>query len=135
MSKVNNNFAGLNGFIWWMGEIRDTADVLGVGRARVRVFGWYDDIPDVDLPWAQAMYPINAAHTFSAPTEGEWVVGFFLDGESGQYPVMMGVLPGFRQSDQSAYTYTGSTGTVAQQNAAQAGSLVGGAGSVSQTGT
>ena len=25
---------------------------------------------------------------------GEWIVGFFMDGESGQAPVMMGVLPG-----------------------------------------
>jgi len=25
---------------------------------------------------------------------GEWVVGFFMDSESGQFPIMLGVLPG-----------------------------------------
>jgi hypothetical protein len=40
------------------------------------------------------LYPINAAKTFSAPSEGDWIVGFFMDGESGQMPIMMGVLPG-----------------------------------------
>jgi hypothetical protein len=25
---------------------------------------------------------------------GDWIVGFFIDGDSGQAPIMMGVLPG-----------------------------------------
>jgi hypothetical protein len=29
----------------------------------------------------------------------DWVVGFFMDGESGQYPIIMGVLPGVSQAD------------------------------------
>jgi hypothetical protein len=33
---------------------------------------------------------------FSAPQLDEWVVGFFLDGENGQQPVMMGMLPGMK---------------------------------------
>ena len=39
MSKgVNNhNFAGLNGFVWWMGEIVNRFDELGVGRCQVRI--------------------------------------------------------------------------------------------------
>jgi hypothetical protein len=28
---------------------------------------------------------------------GEWIVGFFTDGMSGQSPIMMGVLPGIQQ--------------------------------------
>ena len=62
MSKgVNNhNFAGLNGFVWWMGEIVNRFDELGLGRCQVRIFGWYgDDIPVEDLPWAFPMNPIN----------------------------------------------------------------------------
>ena len=27
---------------------------------------------------------------------GDWIVGFFLDGENAQQPVMMGVLPGIK---------------------------------------
>ena len=84
MSKVTNNFAGLNGFVWWMGEIVDRTDELGMSRYRVRIFGWYgDEIEDSDLPMKKH----------------DWVVGFFMDGESGQYPIIMGVLPGVSQVD------------------------------------
>jgi hypothetical protein len=101
--KSVNNFAGLNGFVWWVGEIRDRLDPLGLGRCRVRIFGWHTDntslIPEEDLPWALPMYPINNSKAFSAPRIGDWVVGFFMDGESGQFPVMMGVLPGLQQEE------------------------------------
>jgi hypothetical protein len=98
MSKVVNNFAGLNGFIWWVGEIENRVDPLGLGRCQVRIFGWYDQgkIPTEDLPWAHPMYPLNNSKTFSSPSLGEWVVGFFMDSEGGQFPIMMGVLPGIR---------------------------------------
>jgi hypothetical protein len=43
------------------------------------------------------MYPINNSKTFSAPMIGDWIVGFFSDGMSGQAPIMMGVLPGIKQ--------------------------------------
>ena len=100
MSKTVMNFAGLNGFIWWVGEVEDRADPLGLGRCKVRIFGWYDtgDIPTEDLPWAHPMYPINNAKTFSAPALKDWVVGFFMDSEGGQFPIMMGVLPGITEA-------------------------------------
>jgi hypothetical protein len=101
MSKGTNNFnfAGLNGFVWWMGEIENrVGDVLGMGRCQVRIFGWYDDdILTEDLPWAMPLLPINNSKSFESPAKGEWVVGFFLDGEAGQFPVMMGILPGIKQ--------------------------------------
>ena len=34
-------------------------------------------------------------NTFSAPLIGDWVVGFFMDGLAGQFPVILGVLPAF----------------------------------------
>jgi len=52
------------------------------------------------------MYPINHSKSFSAPMLGEWIVGFFMDGESGQAPVMMGVLPGLeKEPDQTTQEY------------------------------
>lgn len=94
------NFAGLNGFIWWVGEVEDRADPLGLGRCKVRIFGWYDtgDILTDDLPWAHPMYPLNNAKTFSSPALKDWVVGFFMDSEGGQFPIMMGVLPGITEA-------------------------------------
>ena len=42
------------------------------------------------------MIPLNNSKHFSSPRVGEWVVGFFMDGEQAQLPVMMGVLPGLK---------------------------------------
>jgi phage baseplate assembly protein gpV len=96
-----NNFIGKDGFIWWVGIIESRADPLGLGRCRVRIFGWHTDntmnLPTEDLPWALPVYPLNNSKTFSAPMLGEWVVGFFMDGESAQAPIMLGVLPGIVQ--------------------------------------
>jgi hypothetical protein len=105
MTKAVNNFAGLNGFVWWVGAVENRVDPLGLGRCQVRIFGWYGrEIPTADLPWAQAVYPINASKTFSAPMLGDWILGFFMDGESGQFPCMLGVLPGIWQ-DPTSYKF------------------------------
>jgi hypothetical protein len=40
----------------WLGEVVDVADPLKIGRAKVKVFGKFDEIPDEDIPWA---YPGN----------------------------------------------------------------------------
>ena len=93
-----SNFLGLDGFVWWIGEIVNVADPLQSGRCQVRIFGWHTEnkaqLPDSDLPWAIPLYPINAPRTFSTPNLTDWVVGFFMDGPSGQFPILMGVLPG-----------------------------------------
>jgi hypothetical protein len=94
------NFIGKDGFVWWVGVIENRADPLGLGRCKVRIFGWHTDniseLPTDDLPWATPMLPINNSKSFSAPRLGDWVVGFFLDVASAQSPVMMGVLPGIQ---------------------------------------
>jgi len=106
--KAINNFAGLNGFVWWVGEIINPADPLGLGRCQVRIFGWHTDdqsqIPDKDLPWANPMISMNTSKQHQAVEPHEWVVGFFMDGESGQFPIMMGILPGFAAANSSTST-------------------------------
>jgi hypothetical protein len=102
MSKFNTNFAGLNGFVWWVGVIADIADPLEIGRCRVRIHGWHTDdkslIPDTDLPWGHPMLSINKTTHSLAPND--WVMGFFADGESGQFPIIMGFLPGIANKTQ-----------------------------------
>lgn len=101
---LQNSFLGKSGFIWWVGVVENRADPLGLGRCQVRIFGYHGDgsneskvnIPVENLPWAHPMYPLNNSKSFSAPMIGDWVMGFFFDGESAQYPVMMGVLPGYQ---------------------------------------
>jgi hypothetical protein len=94
------NFLGKDGFNWWVGVVETRVDPLGLGRCQIRIFGWHTmdktELPTKELPWATPMYPINNSKTFSAPMVDDWIVGFFMDGESGQFPVMMGVLPGIK---------------------------------------
>lgn len=97
------NFLGKDNFIWWIGTIENRMDPLGLGRCQVRIFGWHDDgspesiqtVPVESLPWALPLLPLNNARVFSAPELGDWVMGFFIDGLSGQFPIMMGVIPGY----------------------------------------
>lgn len=92
-----NTFLGKNGFVWWVGVIEDRMDPLAMGRCRVRIFGWHTDnksqLPTNELPWATPIFPMNSSHTWSSPLVGDWIVGFFMDGENAQFPIMMGVLP------------------------------------------
>jgi hypothetical protein len=91
------NFAGKDGFIWWVGIIEDRNDPLKMGRLKVRAVGWHPDdkmnLPTNDLPWATPMLPTNNINVY-APREGDMVVGFFSDGENAQEPIVMGILPG-----------------------------------------
>lgn len=108
-----SEFQGKGGFIWWVGVIENRMDPLGLGRCQVRIFGWNDDgnpktkvaLKVEDLPWAHPIVPCNTAKTFQSPELGEWVVGFFMDGESGQFPVMMGVLPGFTPTEEDKVSF------------------------------
>jgi len=97
MPGAKKNFIGLEGFIWWVGVVEDRHDPEQLGRVRVRCFGWHTEkkekIPTNSLPWAHPMIPTNSPNTYTAK-EGDMVMGFFMDGENGQNPVIMGVLPG-----------------------------------------
>ena len=103
------DFAGSSGFIWWMGFIEDRKDPLKLGRLKVRCVGWHADnklqVPTDKLPWAQVAFPANNTNTY-APKEGDMVFGFFMDGESAQDPVVIGVFNGIplkKANAQSAY--------------------------------
>ena len=105
-------------FNWWIGQIADDAtwrdntssgkhesgnQIPGFGRRyKVRIIGYHDkqeeSIPSDQLPWAQIMYPVTAgggqagAFVTTALRQGNFVFGFFLDGQDQQVPVIMGVL-------------------------------------------
>lgn len=95
---MDKNFAGLDGFVWWMGIVESRLDPLALGRCQVRIFGWHSsslaDIPTKDLPWA---HPVNSLNnnSFATPKEADLVFGFFADGRNAQVPIMLGVLPNF----------------------------------------
>ena len=97
MAGAQKNFIGKEGFIWWIGVVEDRNDPEQLGRVRVRCFGWHTEnkelIPTNLLPWAHTVLPPNSPAAYT-PKEGDMVMGFFMDGVSGQNPVVMGVIPG-----------------------------------------
>ena len=103
---VKNNFIGKDGFVWWIGQIgkeESWADNASAGwgyRYKVRIMGYHPyseaQLKDEDLPWALVMLPPGAGtggamnQTTIKFVQGDVVVGFFLDGDDGQVPVIMG---------------------------------------------
>jgi len=97
-------FAGKDGFYWWIGQVETDKDTKNSNRYKVRIVGQHlkscEAIPYDDLPWATIMLPVthpaslgNSNYTPAKLQKGDWVMGFFLDGASGQHPVIMGQMP------------------------------------------
>lgn len=84
----------------WVGVIENSHDDLKIGMYKVRIIGLHDpntnNVPMEDLPWAHAVVPLSQGNTTSIAREGEWVVGYFLDPETLQYPIIVGILPGIQ---------------------------------------
>ena len=102
------NFLGQDGFIWWIGVVEDVNDPLRLGRCRVRCFGYHPPKKDVavpkdDLPWAISIHSPNTPNLYATPNEGDWVVGFFLDGPNAQEPAIMGYIPGIPQNSEEYF--------------------------------
>ena len=118
---VKRHFLGRDGFIWWIGQVvdqtqwagnfpeaptRTTDDQKGFDfRYKVRIMGYHTacptELPDEDLPWASVMLPVTAGTSGGAVStpnlrQGNFVYGFFIDGEDAQQPVIMGVI-GYNQ--------------------------------------
>ena len=111
-------------FVWFFGVVEDRIDPNYLGRVRVRCFGFHTDnrelLPTEDLPWAMVMQPTNSAaqtEVGQSPTglvDGSWVVGFFLDGEEAQQPMVIGSVGGYAKrpenlsiDDSSTWSKTG----------------------------
>lgn len=98
---MEKNYAGLDGFVWWMGVVENRNDPLNIGRCQVRIYGFHTEslsnIPTEDLPWAHPVHSLNT-RSFATPKEADVVFGFFADGRSAQYPIMMGIIPGIENN-------------------------------------
>jgi hypothetical protein len=119
---LKTNFLGRDGFIWWIGQIalpetskwnesdlsaKKSGEPLYYNRVKVRIFGYHTgkctDLTDEQLPWAHIMIPPGISngnvkqgrsHQYKG---GETVIGFFLDGDDAQQPVIFGSL--YKSSD------------------------------------
>ena len=116
MYQPATNFWGRDPMRWWIGQVTDPdkgkwKDSLEVTRARdkkdiyqfrcrVRIVGYHGndtDLKDEELPLAHVLLPSNVSTTGGCGETmqyegGEVVVGFFMDGDDGQQPVIFGTL-------------------------------------------
>ena len=105
-SSLKTNFIGRDGFRWWVGQIPPLSSmgkqVEGGGwgnRFKVRIIGYHPysaaELPDEDLPWAQCLIPTTAGSGAANCVTGvqlqpsDIVLGFFLDGDNAQIPVIL----------------------------------------------
>ena len=103
LSKID--FAGKDGFNWFIAQVTtDKAwrkfDETDGYRAKIRILGVHPpEMKDKDLPWAQFLTPANwgSGNNYGGQSfalqGGETVMGFFLDGDEGQQPVIFGSMP------------------------------------------
>ena len=132
-SLVQSNFIGRDGFKWWIGQVapedsqgdqlNEIGDAWG-NRVKVRIMGYHPqnvvELPDEDLPWAQVLLSptdgsgkANRAKSLRL-SPGDSVLGFFLDGDDAQLPVVTGVFGNTSYSPSEEYSgpfqpYTGYT--------------------------
>ena len=97
------HFTGLDGFVWFIGVVEDNNDPDKLGRVKVRAYGHHskslNDIPLELLPWATVMgstldTSMQGQGSFRKLEPGTWIVGFFLDAEERQQPVVIGTIKG-----------------------------------------
>ena len=109
-SLLKSGIIGKDGFVWWIGRVakKETWYNENLGnafsgeqgfRCKVRIIGYHpfdDKLKEEDLPWAQVMMDAalgNAANGQTMALQGgETCVGFFLDGEDAQQPIIIGLL-------------------------------------------
>ena len=86
----------------WIGVVEDRKDFAGTGRLKVRIVGIHpqdvSQVPTSSLPDAQTERSVATAHLFSGPREGDWVTGYFINGDR-QHPIVTGVTNGLRGAD------------------------------------
>lgn len=97
---------GQDSFKWWFGVVEEIATdgspQSELGQVRVRIIGYHTTdkkvLPDNKLPWASVLQPTtNAAvnshrQTANGLSAGSFVVGFFIDGDDSQQPIVIGSL-------------------------------------------
>ena len=111
-SLLKSAVAGKDGFTWWIGRVahdrywrNQNIALLQEGeisqRVKVRIVGyhpWDSTLKENDLPWAQVMMSgiTGSGQAMIGDTlclaGGETCIGFFLDGDEAQQPVIMGLL-------------------------------------------
>ena len=139
-SILKSNFIGRDGFRWWIGQVAseeaqgDQLNQIGSTwgcRIKVRIMGYHPqntvELKDEDLPWAQILLSpqggsgkANRARSIRV-APGDTVLGFFLDGDDAQLPVVLGIFGNTNYSPSDEYSgpfkpFTGYTSKIKPNN-------------------
>jgi len=107
---LKTNFLGKDGFRWWIGQVAPEKaqgnQINQIGKAwgarvKVRIYGYHPadvtELPNEDLPWAQVLLTSQGGSGKGGRSKsmrispGDTVLGFFLDGDDAQLPVILGL--------------------------------------------
>jgi len=101
---TETDYIGYKKFVWFIGVVEDVNDPVKVSRVKVRMLSLHTEdkalLPTENLPWAHVMMPATSASISgigfspSGLVQGSWVVGFFLDGEEANQPLVIGTWHG-----------------------------------------
>lgn len=100
---------GQEGFRWFIGIVEDILDPRKLGRVKVRVINEDDDFSTEQLPWVQVMMPNSSATADGIGDSpnlglGSRVIGFYLDGEEKQQPMILGSFPTIPSNDENRHS-------------------------------
>ena len=100
---------GQEGFRWWIGIVEDVQDPLQLGRVKVRILNENDGNESEELDWSHVMTPVTSACVDGVGdtpnlSVGSRVMGFFLDGEEKQQPMVMGSFPTIPGNDTNRHS-------------------------------
>ena len=105
-----SNFIGKDGFRWWIGQVApkdvqqhqmEQVDKAWGARVKVRILGYHpldeEELSNEDLPWAHCLLSTQGGTGKGGKSkslrvqQGDIALGFFLDGDDGQLPVIIGL--------------------------------------------
>lgn len=101
---------GEEGFHWWLGVVEDVQDPKQLGRVKVRIINEHDEQVDTaDMDWAHIMMPSTSACVDGVGdvpnlAVGSRVVGFFMDGNEKQMPMVLGSFPTIPGNDNNRHS-------------------------------
>lgn len=78
----------------WTGKVIDNEDPLHMGRVKIRILGYYNEISDAAIPWAlpEATYLGSTKGTLIIPEVNTVVRGYFDKGDD-QKPIYTAIAP------------------------------------------
>ena len=95
----------------WTGKVVDVNDPMKLGRCKIRVFGYYDEVKDDDLPWAlaESFYVGSSTANFVVPEIDSIVRGYFENGDIYK-PIYTSIVNGGSPLEDAVESFAGLSG-------------------------